>query len=122
MRLVGQDDKKGAKSTGVRVSRLTGPGPTVAARAGLAVLAATAVAVGCTGSEGARGARGADEEVHVDHWEYPEWDRSLHPGDIVLTHFRGRADWNGTMPDVIRAFLKKVTDDGYAVARLEDYL
>ncbi|MFF3909173.1 polysaccharide deacetylase family protein [Streptomyces sp. NPDC001848] len=63
-----------------------------------------------------------DEEVYVDHWEYREWDRSLHPGDIVLTHFRGRSDWNGTMPDVIRRFLKKVTDEGYAVARLEDYL
>ena len=322
MRLVGQDDKKCAKCTGVRVPRLTGPGPTVAARAGLAVLAATALAVGCTGGEGAHRARGAhgpqepfrppaaraldeyaaklraayaqrvaaarrwglkrvplvappppenkpvitfrkgfevqdgddlppvfttiptkdrvvfltiddgdekdpaflrmmsdlkipytaflsdylikddygyfrkmrdrgvtlnnhtlhhpylpglsyeeqrqeicgmqdvmeeqfgrrptvfrppfgnyngdtlraakscgiryapiwDEEVYVDHWEYREWDRSLHPGDIVLTHFRGRADWNGTMPDVIRTFLKKVTDDGYAVARLEDYL
>lgn len=63
-----------------------------------------------------------DEEVYVDHWEYREWDRSLHPGDIVLTHFRGRADWNGTMPDLVRRFLKKVTDEGYAVARLEDYL
>ena len=63
-----------------------------------------------------------DEEVFVDHWEYREWDRSLHPGDIVLTHFRGRKDWKGTMPDMVRRFLKKVTDEGYAVARLEDYL
>ncbi|MFD5077589.1 polysaccharide deacetylase family protein [Streptomyces sp. NPDC058371] len=63
-----------------------------------------------------------NEEVFVDHWEYREWDRSLHPGDIVLTHFRGREDWKGTMPDMVRRFLKKVTDEGYAVARLEDYL
>ncbi|OIJ99208.1 polysaccharide deacetylase [Streptomyces colonosanans] len=63
-----------------------------------------------------------NEEVYVDHWEYREWDRSLHPGDIVLSHFRGASDWNGTMPDLARRFLKKVTDDGYAVARLEDYL
>jgi peptidoglycan/xylan/chitin deacetylase (PgdA/CDA1 family) len=63
-----------------------------------------------------------DEEVYVDHWEYREDDRSLHPGDIVLTHFRGRPDWNGTMRDTMRRFLKKVTDEGYAVARLEDYL
>ncbi|MER6122326.1 polysaccharide deacetylase family protein [Streptomyces sp. NPDC001795] len=63
-----------------------------------------------------------DEEVYVDHWEYREDDRRLHPGDIVLTHFRGRSDWNGTMPDTMRRFLKKVTDEGYAVARLEDYL
>jgi peptidoglycan/xylan/chitin deacetylase (PgdA/CDA1 family) len=63
-----------------------------------------------------------NEEVFVDHWEYREWDRDLHPGDIVLTHFRGREDWKGTMPDMIRRFMDKVTAEGYAVARLEDYL
>ncbi|MGW5325470.1 polysaccharide deacetylase family protein [Streptomyces sp. NPDC004014] len=63
-----------------------------------------------------------DEEVFVDHWEYRDWDRSLHPGDIVLTHFRGRDEWDGTMVDDMRRFLDKVTREGYAVARLEDYL
>jgi peptidoglycan/xylan/chitin deacetylase (PgdA/CDA1 family) len=63
-----------------------------------------------------------NEEVFVDHWEYREWDRRLHPGDIVLSHFRGRGEWRGTMPDMIRRFLNKVTAEGYAVARLEDYL
>lgn len=63
-----------------------------------------------------------DEEVFVDHWEYREWDRDLHPGDIVLTHFRGTDDWDGTMVDDMRRFLNKVTREGYAVARLEDYL
>ncbi|MFJ3303499.1 polysaccharide deacetylase family protein [Streptomyces sp. NPDC086549] len=63
-----------------------------------------------------------DEEVFVDHWEYREDDKSLHPGDIVLTHFRGREDWDGTMVDDMRRFLDKVTREGYAVARLEDYL
>lgn len=63
-----------------------------------------------------------NEEVFVDHWEYREWDRSLHPGDIVLSHFRGRQDWEGTMTDMVRRFLDKVTAEGYAVARLEDYL
>lgn len=63
-----------------------------------------------------------NEEVFVDHWEYREWDRRLHPGDIVLSHFRGRGEWKGTMRDMIRRFLNKVTAEGYAVARLEDYL
>ncbi|MEU1184390.1 polysaccharide deacetylase family protein [Streptomyces sp. NPDC005820] len=63
-----------------------------------------------------------DEEVFVDHWEYREWDQDLHPGDIVLSHFRGRGEWKGTMPDMVRRFLNKVTAQGYAVARLEDYL
>ncbi|WP_374215145.1 polysaccharide deacetylase family protein [Streptomyces longispororuber] len=61
-------------------------------------------------------------EAFVDRMDYREWDRDIHPGDIVLTHFRGREDWKGTMPDMIRTFLKYVTDKGYAVARLEDYL
>ncbi|WP_281155849.1 polysaccharide deacetylase family protein [Streptomyces sp. HYC2] len=63
-----------------------------------------------------------NEEVFVDHWEFREDDQRLRPGDIVLTHFRGRNEWNGTMADDMRRFLNKVTADGYAVARLEDYL
>ncbi|MGW4922383.1 polysaccharide deacetylase family protein [Streptomyces parvulus] len=63
-----------------------------------------------------------NEEVFVDHWEYREWDRDLHPGDIVLTHFRGTEDWDGTMTDMARRFLDRITAEGYAVARLEDYL
>lgn len=63
-----------------------------------------------------------NEEVFVDRWDYREWDRRIHPGDIVLSHFRGREDWKGTMPDMIRRFLNKITAEGYAVARLEDYL
>ncbi|WP_424212239.1 polysaccharide deacetylase family protein [Streptomyces sp. BI20] len=61
-------------------------------------------------------------EVFPDKMDWREWDRDLHPGDIVLTHFRGREDWKGSMPDMIRQFMKTVTDKGYAVARLEDYL
>ncbi|POX62290.1 polysaccharide deacetylase [Streptomyces sp. Ru62] len=63
-----------------------------------------------------------NEEVFVDHWEYREDDKRLRRGDIVLTHFRGREDWDGTMVDDMRRFLNKVTREGYAVARLEDYL
>ncbi|WP_171117521.1 MULTISPECIES: polysaccharide deacetylase family protein [Streptomyces] len=63
-----------------------------------------------------------NEEVFVDHWDYREWDRDIHPGDIVLSHFRGTDDWAGGMPDMIRVFLDKITAKGYAVGRLEDYL
>ncbi|MFF3344532.1 polysaccharide deacetylase family protein [Streptomyces sp. NPDC002779] len=63
-----------------------------------------------------------NEEVFVDRWEYREWDRDIHPGDIVLSHFRGKEHWKGTMPDMIRRFLDRITAEGYAVARLEDYL
>ncbi|MCJ1679444.1 polysaccharide deacetylase family protein [Streptomyces sp. APSN-46.1] len=61
-------------------------------------------------------------EAFTKRMDYREWDRELHPGDIILTHFRGKEDWKGTMPDMIRHVMKTVTDKGYAVARLEDYL
>lgn len=61
-------------------------------------------------------------EAFPDHMEWREWDRDLHPGDIILTHFRGKEDWKGTMPDMIRRVMKTVTAKGYAVARLEDYV
>ncbi|MEU6479613.1 polysaccharide deacetylase family protein [Streptomyces sp. NPDC047017] len=63
-----------------------------------------------------------NEEVYVDHWEFREDDQRLRPGDIVLTHFRGTDEWNGTMVDDMRRFLNYATAHGYAVARLEDYL
>lgn len=61
-------------------------------------------------------------EAFPDRMEWREWDRDLHPGDIILTHFRGREDWKGSMPDMIRRVMKTVTDKGYAVAKLEDYV
>nr|WP_244375656.1 polysaccharide deacetylase family protein [Streptomyces ficellus] len=61
-------------------------------------------------------------EAFPDHMEWREWDRDLHPGDIILTHFRGREDWNGSMADMIRQVMNVVTAKGYAVARLEDYV
>ncbi|MFE9295517.1 polysaccharide deacetylase family protein [Streptomyces niveus] len=61
-------------------------------------------------------------EAFPDHMEWREWDRNLHPGDIVLTHFRGKEDWKGSMPDMIRHVMKTITDKGYAVAKLEDYV
>ncbi|MFD3564853.1 polysaccharide deacetylase family protein [Streptomyces sp. NPDC058686] len=63
-----------------------------------------------------------NEEVFVDHFEWREEDKELRPGDIILSHFRGPDEWKGTMPDMVRRLLKYVTDKGYAVARLEDYL
>lgn len=61
-------------------------------------------------------------EAFPDHMEWREEDQDLHPGDIILTHFRGEKDWKGSMPDLIRSVMKVITDKGYAVARLEDYV
>ncbi|WP_420716348.1 polysaccharide deacetylase family protein [Streptomyces sp. H27-H1] len=62
------------------------------------------------------------EEAFPNRMDWREWDKDLHPGDIILTHFRGKEDWKGSMTDMIRHVMKTVTDKGYAVARLEDYL
>ncbi|MFJ8694884.1 polysaccharide deacetylase family protein [Streptomyces roseolilacinus] len=61
-------------------------------------------------------------EAFPDRMEWREWDRDLHPGDIVLTHFRGRGDWKGSMADMVRQAMDTITARGYAVARLEDYV
>ena len=63
-----------------------------------------------------------NEESFADRWDYREGDRDIHPGDIVLSRFQGRGDGKGTMPDMIRRFMKPVTAKGYAVGRREDYL
>ncbi|MFF1355254.1 polysaccharide deacetylase family protein [Streptomyces sp. NPDC058297] len=63
-----------------------------------------------------------NEEVFVDHVEWREEDKDLRPGDIILSHFRGPDEWKGAMPDMVRRLMEYVTDKGYAVARLEDYL
>ncbi|GAA1119733.1 polysaccharide deacetylase family protein [Kitasatospora arboriphila] len=63
-----------------------------------------------------------NEEAFPDRMEYRHADRVLHPGDIILTHFRGRAEWGGTMTDVLRRVLRTVDEQGFALALLDDYL
>ncbi|WP_438947947.1 polysaccharide deacetylase family protein [Streptomyces durbertensis] len=62
------------------------------------------------------------EEAWAKRFDWGRGDRVFHPGDIILTHFRGKAEWGGTMPDMVRRTLKTVTDQGFALARLEDYI
>ncbi|WP_093836660.1 polysaccharide deacetylase family protein [Streptomyces aidingensis] len=62
------------------------------------------------------------EEAFADRMEWGRADRRFHPGDIILTHFRGEDAWAGSMPDMIRLVLKTVAEQGFAIARLEDYI
>ncbi|GAA3186212.1 MULTISPECIES: polysaccharide deacetylase family protein [Streptomyces] len=62
------------------------------------------------------------EEFFPDRVDYSRGDGKLHPGDIILSHFRGRDDWRATMPDLLRNVLRTATEQGFAVARLEDYV
>jgi len=63
-----------------------------------------------------------NEEAFPDRIEYRYADRKLHPGDIILTHFRGRGEWKGSMDDMLRRVVDAATAQGFAIARLEDYL
>ncbi|MFE4976738.1 polysaccharide deacetylase family protein [Kitasatospora sp. NPDC056651] len=63
-----------------------------------------------------------NEEAFPDHMEWRYDDRKLHPGDIILTHFRGTGLWNASMPDLLRKVVNDVTAQGFALARLDDYL
>ncbi|MEU0808846.1 polysaccharide deacetylase family protein [Streptomyces sp. NPDC005970] len=61
-------------------------------------------------------------EMKADGLEYASGGR-LHSGDIVLAHFRGPAQQEGrTMTDVMTELLREIQAEGFAVARLEDYL
>ncbi|MER5889614.1 polysaccharide deacetylase family protein [Streptomyces sp. NPDC001941] len=47
----------------------------------------------------------------------------LRPGDIVLAHFRGPDELKGsTLPQMTTRMLRRIQEQGFAVARLEDYL
>ncbi|MEV6978860.1 polysaccharide deacetylase family protein, partial [Kitasatospora sp. NPDC093806] len=63
-----------------------------------------------------------NEEAFPDRIEYRYEDQRLHPGDIILTHFRGTDLWKGSMPDLLRKVVDEVTAQGFALARLDDYL
>lgn len=62
------------------------------------------------------------EEAFPDRIEWRRADQRFHPGDIILTHFRGEEHWDGTMTDVLRRVIDEVTRQGFALARLDDYL
>ncbi|WSA45824.1 polysaccharide deacetylase family protein [Streptomyces sp. NBC_01803] len=62
------------------------------------------------------------EEAFPDRIEYGRADQEFHPGDIILTHFRGDDVWEGDMADMVRRVINAATEQGFAIARLEDYV
>ncbi|WP_371502238.1 polysaccharide deacetylase family protein [Kitasatospora sp. NBC_00374] len=63
------------------------------------------------------------EEAFPDRIEWRYDDQRLHPGDIILTHFRAPgADWQGTMAQMLRRVIDTATAQGFALAGLDDYL
>ncbi|MFE6871639.1 polysaccharide deacetylase family protein [Kitasatospora sp. NPDC057692] len=63
------------------------------------------------------------ESMQIHDMQYQAADRKLRPGDIVLAHFRGPKDLKGeTMTQMFGEMLARIQEQGFAVARLEDYI
>ncbi|WP_261386956.1 polysaccharide deacetylase family protein [Streptomyces sp. BK340] len=58
------------------------------------------------------------EYMRITKLRYQEADKKLRPGDIILTHFLG----SEAMTGMFRSLLKQVQQQGFSVARLEDYI
>ncbi|MCC9310357.1 polysaccharide deacetylase family protein [Kitasatospora sp. RB6PN24] len=62
------------------------------------------------------------ETMQIHDMQYQSGDK-LHPGDIILAHFRGPKDLKGeTMTQMFGELLSRIQEQGFAVARLEDYI
>ncbi|MEV5570257.1 polysaccharide deacetylase family protein [Spirillospora sp. NPDC052269] len=63
------------------------------------------------------------ESMQIHNMQYDDAQKKLHPGDIILAHFRGPKELKGsTMTQMFAAMLKHINQQGYTVARLEDYV
>ncbi|MFB7362469.1 polysaccharide deacetylase family protein [Streptomyces hydrogenans] len=63
------------------------------------------------------------ESMQIKNLQYQRGDRKLHPGDIVLAHFRGPGELKGrTMTEMTATMLRRIREQGFTVARLEDYV
>ncbi len=75
---------------------------------------------------GAEGVPMWTQEAFPDRVDWSRSDGLFYPGDIILTHFRGEGEWPdsawGDMVDILRRIVDEVTEQGFAIARLEDYV
>ncbi|MEU1287310.1 polysaccharide deacetylase family protein [Kitasatospora sp. NPDC005856] len=62
------------------------------------------------------------ESMQIHDMQYQSGDK-LKPGDIVLAHFRGPKELKGsTMTQMFGELLARIQEQGFSVARLEDYI
>ncbi|MFD9794814.1 polysaccharide deacetylase family protein [Streptomyces sp. NPDC059070] len=63
------------------------------------------------------------ESMQIQNMQYQRGDKKLHPGDIILAHFRGKSELKGhTMTEMTANMLRHIQEQGFAVARLDDYV
>ncbi|MCJ1679445.1 polysaccharide deacetylase family protein [Streptomyces sp. APSN-46.1] len=60
--------------------------------------------------------------MQINNFQYAEGS-ALKPGDIILAHFRGKAELKGsTETQMTTRMLQRIQEQGYAIGRLEDYV
>ncbi|WP_460067908.1 polysaccharide deacetylase family protein [Streptomyces sp. YKOK-I1] len=63
------------------------------------------------------------ESMQIKNMQYQSPTRKLHPGDIILAHFRGPSELKGTtITEMTANLLRHIQEQGFTVAALEDYL
>ncbi|MFV5994166.1 polysaccharide deacetylase family protein [Streptomyces sp. NPDC056231] len=63
------------------------------------------------------------ESMQITNMQYQRPDKKLHPGDIILAHFRGPGELKGhSMTEMTANMLRHIQEQGFTVARLEDYI
>ncbi|MFE4974584.1 polysaccharide deacetylase family protein [Kitasatospora sp. NPDC056651] len=63
------------------------------------------------------------ESMQIHDMQYQAGDKKLKPGDIILAHFRGPSELKGaTMTQMFGDLLARIQEQGFSVARLEDYI
>ncbi|PYC78157.1 polysaccharide/chitin/xylan deacetylase [Streptomyces tateyamensis] len=62
------------------------------------------------------------ESMQIHDMQY-QGAKTLQPGDIILAHFRGPGELKGeTMTQMFGELLSRIQEQGFAVARLDDYV
>ncbi|MBV2154398.1 polysaccharide deacetylase family protein [Kitasatospora sp. SUK 42] len=63
------------------------------------------------------------ESMQIHDMQYQTGDKKLKSGDIILAHFRGPKELKGaTMTQMFGDLLARIQEQGFSVARLEDYI
>ncbi|MEU9074862.1 polysaccharide deacetylase family protein [Kitasatospora sp. NPDC004745] len=63
------------------------------------------------------------ESMQIHDMQYQAADKKLKSGDIILAHFRGPKELKGaTMTQMFADLLARIQEQGFSVARLEDYI
>jgi peptidoglycan/xylan/chitin deacetylase (PgdA/CDA1 family) len=63
------------------------------------------------------------EAMEISDLEYQTAARRLHPGDIILAHFRGPAQLHGeTMVRMMTRLFRTIQDQGFTVADITKYV